>query len=194
MVRNRNLRTPFILTTVIISIALLPSCRRAPEEAPATETSGAAQIELEALDLPLENLQIRIALSTTPPGLVATYNGEAAIEVTDTKRPDLRFTLDADLPGAPSRSPKTVQDFERFIGKHHEGRLTDKGEIETALGLATWASGTYFEEDQSFGDVRVFAPHPSGDGTLILSAVCPSEEATVEDRLATMKEILTHVS
>lgn len=193
MARNRNSRSLLIVAMVVASITLLPCCRRAPE-GPATETVGADQIEFDALDLPLENPQIAISLLETAPGLVATYNGEASIELTDKNRPNLRFTFDADFPQAPSRSPKTVEEFDRFIGKHNDGRLTDNGTIETALGAATWASGTYFEEDQSFGDVRVFVPHPSGAGTLILSAVCPAEEATVEDRLATMKEILTHIS
>lgn len=197
MDRNRTLRMLPIVAIFIMSTALVPGCRRAPEtppeEAPAAESSSAAQIELDTLDLPLENPRIRIALSKTPPGLVATYNDEAAIEITDERRPVLRFTFDADLPGAPSRSPKNVADFERFIGKHHDGSFTDSGEIETALGVSTWASGTYFEEDQSFADVRVFAPHPSGNGTLILLAVIPANQATVEEQLSTMKAILDHV-
>jgi hypothetical protein len=183
---------------VIISIAVLPSCRRAPEGppdgTPVTDSSDVSQIKLDALDLPLENPQIKISVSKTPPGLVATYNGEASIELADEKRPNLRYTFDADFPDQPSRSPKTVEEFEQFIGKHHDGSLTDNGTMDTVLGAATWASGTYFEEDQSFGDVRLFVPHPTQTGTLILSAVCPVEESTVEERLATMNEILTHVS
>jgi len=182
---------------VIVSVALVPSCRRAPEEPPASDLvddPGMGQIELTVLDLPQQNIEIEISLTATPPGLVATYNGEAALEVTDENRPNLRYTFDADLPGSPSRSPKTIDEFKQFIGKHNDGGLTDSGTIDTALGAATWASGTYFEEEQSFGDVRVFVPHPSGTGTLILSAVCPAAEATVEERLAMMQKLLTHVS
>ncbi len=186
-----------IITCVALTLVVLPSCRRAPEEPVGNPPAGAGdktEPAIAALDLPLENPQIKVSLTAVPPGLVATYNGDSAIEVADENRPDLRYTFDADLPGAPSRSPKTVYDFEQFIGKHNDGRVTDNGEIETALGSATWASGTYFEEDQTFGDVRVFAPHPSGNGTLILSAVCPAGEATVEERLATMQKLLTNVS
>ncbi len=198
MMRNRGPRARFVLLMVVVSIALLPSCRRGPDEPPdgepISDSTDAGQLELNALDFPLENPQLNISLSTSPPGLVATYNGEASIELADTKRPDLRYTFDADFPENPSRSPKSVEEFERFIGKHNDGSFSDSGVMKTALGTAAWASGTYFEEDQSFGDVRLFVPHPSQTGILILSAVCPSEEATVEDRLATMKEILTHVS
>lgn len=195
MARNRSLYTFFILASVIVSIALLPSCRRAPD----TPAEGTKEVEiggesgLSALELPLQNPVLGISLSSTPPGLIATFNENASIEVTDPRRPDLRLSFFADLPGVPLRSPVDIEGFEEFIGKHDGGSLTDRGEIETALGPATWASGTYSAEDQVFGDVRVFAPHPSGNGTLILASVSPAGDVTVEEQLAMMKEVLTHV-
>lgn len=195
MIRHQLLRTSTIVAVVIASIALLPSCRRAPEEQPAvTPDSGEPAIDLTVLDLPQKNPLIGISLNSAPPGLVATYNEERTIEITDERRPSLRYTFDADLPGAPSRSPRTIEDFEVFMGKHNGGSLADSGDMKTALGKATWASGTYSAEDQVFEDVRVFAPHPSGTGTLILCAVCPAGTATVEERLAAMREILADVS
>ena len=196
MHRHNLRRAPFIVAIVITSIALVPSCRRAPEEPIAEPLSkeGEVKIELIALDLPQKNSEIGISLNATPPGLVATYNEERAIEITDENRPTLRYTFDADLPESPSRSPKNVAEFELFMGKHTEGSLSDSGSIETVLGTATWASGTYSAEEQSFGDVRVFVPHPSGTGTLILFAVCPAGVATVEERLAMVREILAEVS
>ena len=196
MHRHNLQRAPLIVAIVITSIALVPSCRRAPEEpvaAPVTK-EGEAKIELIVLDLPQENREIGISLNATPPGLVATYNGERAIEITDEKRPSLRYTFDADLPESPSRSPKNIAEFESYMEKHTAGSLTDSGSIETVLGDASWASGTYSAEEQSFEDVRVFVPHPSGTGTLILFAVCPAGVATVEERLAMVREILAEVS
>lgn len=197
MHRNASFGAPIIVAMVIVSIALVPSCRRAPEEAPAVapaDGAGEPKIELTALDLPLKNPAIGISLNAVPRGLVATYNDERAIEIADENRPDLRYTFDADLPQLPSRSPRSIAEFKVFMEKFSGGSLTDSGDIETASGAATWASGTYFAEDQSFEDVRIFAPHPSGTGTLILFAVCPEGLATVEERLATMREILSEVS
>ena len=195
MNRNQLLCTSNIVAMVIASVALLPGCGRAPEEQPVVPPdSGGPEIELMVLDLPQENPLIGISLNAAPPGLVATYNEERSIEITDERRPNLRYTFDADLPGAPSRSPKTVEDFVVFMGKHDGGRLADSGDMKTALGEASWASGTYSAEDEIFEDVRVFVPHPSGTGTLILYAVCPAGTATVEERLAVMREILTDVS
>ncbi len=195
MHRQRLPQTPFIVAMVIVSIALLPSCGRTPEEPTAVAPAGdGAEIDYTVLALPQNNPEIGISLNAVPVGLVATFNEERAVEITDANRPSLRYTFDADLPGMPARSPKTVEEFGVFMGKFSGGKLDDSGEIDTALGDATWASGFYSAEDEVFEDVRVFLPHPSKPGTLILSAVCPKGVATVRERLATMREILSNVS
>jgi hypothetical protein len=181
---------------IIASVAVIPGCRRAPEEPP--EATPVVDVGprpvLTVLELPQHNPELGFGLSSAPPGLVATFNEGASLEITDERRPALRYTFAADLPGSPSRSPSSVAAFETFIGKHNDGRLVDSGSLETALGPSTWADGTYFEEETSFSDLRVFAPHPSGSGTLVLSAVCPSSEATVEERLAVIRQLLAEVS
>ncbi|HSN55866.1 MAG TPA: hypothetical protein VLT32_14425, partial [Candidatus Sulfomarinibacteraceae bacterium] len=127
-------------------------------------------------------------------GLVTTYNDQAFIELTDTSRPALHYTFEADLPDSPSRSPADLPSFEVLLAKFQGGSLLDSGSIETALGTASWAHGEFYQEDQTFSDLRIFAPHPSGSGTLILYSVVPTEAATVEERLQTMQALLGGVS
>ncbi len=197
MVRKSGLWGFLLASTVIAAIALLPGCGRTPEDSgsvPPVDQAAKPGLELSVLDLPQENSVIGISLNALPRGLVATYNDERAIEIADESRPELRYTFDADLPDSPGRSPRTIAEFEVLMAKLTDGGLTDSGSTETALGAATWASGTYSADGESFGDVRVFVPHPSGAGTLILYAVCPEGVATVEERLASMREILSKVS
>ncbi len=62
MARNRSPHAPYILAMVIISIALLPSCRRAPEEPTDARTrSPTPEDELTALELPQQNPEIGIS-------------------------------------------------------------------------------------------------------------------------------------
>ena len=191
-----KLAKALIATALALVFAFMPACKRAPEEPiPATE-SGTAEPELDlvTLDLPLSNLDLGVTLTGAPAGVVATFNDGPAIEVVDARRPQLRFTFFAELAGLPFRSPATVADFETFIGKHNQGRVTDDGDLKTALGPATWANGSYFEEDQSFEDLRVFVAHPSGTGTLIVTAVGPEGISSLEERLEVIQELLTFVS
>jgi hypothetical protein len=198
MQRHRVLRELAVIAVIGPGIALLPGCRKAPEEeAPvvvaATPVPGEMPVA-EILELPQSNVTVGITLEHAPEGLVATYNEHEWLELTDRTRPALRFTFEADLPDAPSRSPAALADFEILLGKLTQGQLVESGTIDTTLGAAEWAIGTYFEEDQSFADVRVFAPHPSGAGTLILYSVGPAGVATTEERLSLMKELLQGVS
>ncbi|MEX1311221.1 MAG: hypothetical protein AB1Z65_12425 [Candidatus Sulfomarinibacteraceae bacterium] len=193
---DAKLARALVATGLALVFAVMPACKRAPEEPAPAAGPGTAEPELDlvTLDLPLSNLDLGVTLTAAPTGMVATYNDGPAIEVVDPRRPNLRFTFFADLAGLPFRSPATVADFEGFIGKHNQGRLTDDGDLETALGPATWANGSYFEEDQSFEDLRVFVAHPSGTGTLIVAAVGPEGVSSLEERLAVIQELLTFVS
>jgi hypothetical protein len=196
MARNRIPRAPFILAMVIVSLALLPSCRRAPEEPVVVDidSTETPQVELTAIELPLQNLDIGITLNDVPPGLVATLNTEKWIEVSDTKAPTILYAFVASLPVSQGISPQSVAEFEAWVESSPDGKNTGNGSIDTALGSTTWASGTYLDDDGLVDDIHAFAPHPSGSGTLILYSVCPAGVTTVDERLAVMQELLTHVS
>lgn len=198
MRRQRAIRDCVVIGLILVGIVVLPSCRRAPEEpgpVAVVGTPGPDQMPYGAvLELPQQSPALGITLSTAPGRLVATFNQDNWLELTDETRPTLRFTFEADLPGSPSRSPAVVADFDQWLSKLTQGRLLDSGSLDTPFGPAAWASGEYFEEDESFSDVRIFAPHPSGNGTLILYSVGPAGVATIEERLDLMTELLTGVS
>jgi len=194
MASNRSLRARFILATAIISIALLPSCRRAPEEPTVAPAITAAEDGLTALELPQQNPNIGISLTAAPDGLVVTYNGEHWIELTDERRHSLRYTFIETVPDSPGISPTTVEDFETLINEYPDGEVVDHGSVDTALGKADWSNGTYSEDDEILDELTMFSAHPSGSGTLILRSVCPTGLASVEERLSVMRALLAHVS
>ena len=194
MVRNRSHRAPFILATIIVSIALLPGCRRAPEEPTAAPAITAAEDELTVLELPQQNPEIGISLTAAPAGLVVTYNGEHWIELTDEKRHSLRYTFIESVPDSPGISPTSVQDFEALIGAYPDGEVLDHGSVATVLGKADWSNGTYSEDGEVLDELTMFSANPSGSGILILRSVCPTGLATLEERLSVMQALLTHVS
>jgi hypothetical protein len=185
-----------VIPAMICGIVVLSSCGREPEE----ETSVAEPeiveeaVPLDTLDVPLSNSDLGFTLSGTPPGLVATYNEGPAIEVADRAHPSLRYTFFVERPDLPIRSPATVEDFETFIRGHNLGEIIERGTIDTSLGSAAWAIGSYYEEDQSFEDLRVFVPHPSGTGTLILASVGPEGVTSLDQRLTAIQGLLSFVS
>ncbi len=64
-----------------------------------------------------------------------------------------------------------VEDFEAFIGPSMERTVATTATMDTVLGTATWASGTYFEDDEvleMFGSSPHTHPAP---GSLIFSAL-----------------------
>jgi hypothetical protein len=184
------------VATGLAAMVLTPGCGRAPEEVPppSTAVEESAAEPLTSLELPQSNSAVGVTLASVPAGLVATFNENEGLEVADVRRPSLRYNFEADLPGSPSRGPSSVGAFETFVRKFNDGAPLDNGTLDTALGGATWASGRYYEEDQSFIDVRVFAPHPSGDGTLIVWTVSPEDVASVAERLSAIRGLLEFVS
>jgi hypothetical protein len=199
MRHRRSIPASVLVGLVLLGAALLPACRRAPETPPpevvATPVPEAvAYPHGHPLTLPQTNDLIEITLSSAPDTLVATYNDQGFLELTDTSRPSLHFTFEADLPTSPSRSPSDLQGFQELLGKYDGGHLLDSGSFDTALGPATWAFGEYYQEDRTFSDVRIFAPHPSGNGRLILSSTAPEGTASPEERLETMRQLLAGVS
>ncbi len=178
-------------------LILLPSCRRAPEEPTelgAGHETQETMIELTALDLPQENPTLGITLNDAPRGLVATYNGEYWIGLTDQSRPTLTYTLVSSPEYAPGIGVLSVTDFEAGILAYENGEFGGSGEAETALGFAKWANGSYSEDGEILEQLYLTAPHPSGGGELIVTSICPRGVATIEERLAVIQELLKNIS
>ncbi len=198
MMKPCSLATHWIVG-LAMTVVIVPGCGRAPEAPPPAPEPTVTATEAEpgvltTLELPQINPEIGITLTAVPANLVATFNGSDGFEVTDAQRPVLRYNFEADRPGAPSRGPSSIGTFETFVRRFNDGTALDSGSLKTALGDATWASGSYFEEDQTLIDIRVFTPHPSGSGTLVVWTVSPAEAATVEERLSTIRRLLDGVS
>lgn len=193
--RHGRIVTEIVFVALLaLAVILLPGCNRAEEESVPAEPLDDGGEALVSLDLPQTSPELGLTLNDIPRGLIVTYNEGLAMEVTDTSQPDLRFTLNVERPDLPERSPATVGDFEVFIGGHNEGVVNDRGTLKTALGKADWALGVYHEEDQTFEDLRVFVPHPSGNGILVISAVGPENTASVDQRLDVVKALLEEIT
>jgi len=190
---GRVLTETIVVSLLALAIALSPGCKRAEEEQALVEGPDPDAENLVSLALPQANPELGLTLNDTPKGMIVTYNEGLAMEVTDTSQPDLRYSLNVERPDLPERSPATIGDFENFIGRHNQGVVNDRGTLKTALGTADWAVGMYYEEDQSFEDLRVFVPHPSGNGILVVSAVGPEDAASIERRLEVVKALFEEI-
>ena len=67
------------------------------------------------------------------------------------------------------------------------------GAIYTVLGTAAWSAGTFSEDGEMIEELYLYVSHPTQDGTLILTSVCPPEEAAATARLAQIEKLLEHV-
>lgn len=194
--RSSRRHIPWI-AALVLAFSLLPGCRRAPE-APSsttpTPTAATSEVTLNALEPPLSNPNIGITLDDVPPGLVATYNGEYWIELTDSRHPQLRYTFVSDPEYATGMGVVDISDFETAILARKDGRFDGRGEIATALGTATWVSGSYSEDGQIIDQFMVSAPSPTGSGRLIVSSIGPQGAAGAEDRLNVIVNLLSKVS
>ena len=184
----------FIISGFAAVLVVFPSCRRAPVEPTATSTIPASEHELTGLELPQQNPEIGISLTAAPAGLVVTYNGEHWIELTDQNRHSLRYTFIESVPQSPGIAPTGIQDFEALISAYPDGEILDNGSVKTPLGTADWSNGTYSEDGEVLDELMMFCAHPSGSGILILRSICPAGLATIDERLAVMQNLLTHVS
>jgi hypothetical protein len=187
-----------VVLALAIAIAILPSCKRAPEEPPppATELVEAepTPVPLTIVDLPQTNPEIGITLSGAPPGLVAIYSGEHWIELADRANPSLLYTLMSGPEHASGVAVSDIDEFESAVAARIDGRFLRRGSIETALGTAYWVSGEYSEDGELIQQVMVSVQHPSGGGQLTISSICPVSVASLEDRLEVIRQLLTHVS
>lgn len=196
-IRRSSCRPANWIALLVLALGLLPSCRRAPEAPPSattTPTAATSEVTLNALEPPLSNPKIGITLDAVPPGLVATYNGEHWIELTDSRQPQLRYTFVSDPEYATGMGVVEISDFETAILAREDGRFEGRGEIDTALGTATWVSGSYSEDGQIIDQFMVSAPSPSGSGRVIVNSIGPQGAAGAEDRLNVIIDLLSKLS
>lgn len=193
--RSSRRAAPWI-AVLVVTAALLPGCRRAPEQPPPTPTPTAIQPQPEvgALELPQSNPQIGVSLASLPPGLAVTLNTSYWVELTDTRNPSIQYSFIGIPPEKPGPTPSSVAEFEERVRESPEGRVLERGTLDTAFGPASWVSGTYVDDDGPVIDIHLFVPYPPDSEGVIVTSVCPPGAASVEDRLAVMKDLLTHVS
>ena len=184
---------------VLFALALLPGCKQAPKEekeepVAAVDENALAVGPLDALKLPVVNDEIGITLNTVPAGLVPTYNGEHWIDIVDDNRRALHYTFVSAPEFVLGIGGSDPEDFEKTARTIPEGGFLGKGELETTLGVAGWANGSYSEDGVMTDQIFLLAPHPSGTGSLILTSTCTVGEATVEERLKVMGNLLAAIT
>ena len=194
---RRSVSLALIATLLALAVVLLPGCKRAPEEvAPPEQVVPTEQDQppITALELPQNNPEIAITLNSVPPGLAATLNTSYWIELTDIRNQSIQYAFVGNPSGQPGPAASSTAEFEVRVLESPNGRITERGTLETIFGPAQWVSGIYDDDYGPVEDIHVFVPHPSGTGTVVMTAICPTGAATVEERLAVIQEILTHVS
>jgi hypothetical protein len=193
---HRHLSTVEIALVIGLAIAvvILPGCKRAQEETEPVSPPQPPPEPIESLELPQTNTMMGITLNSVPDGLVATYNEDLSIEVADISRPVLRYTFRVGRDDLPARTPASLVEFRSFIDRHNQGKVADQGRFDSGFGEAEWAVGEYFEEEQWFEDLRVFVRHPTGDGTLVITATSPRGTANVDEQVSTIQELLDRIS
>jgi hypothetical protein len=185
----------FIFISLAVAFGFIASCKKAPEMSTPTPIIEPTPFtaDIESLELPQVNDDLKVTLADVPAGIVITYNHGNVIEFVDSARPDLRFDLYTDFPEIAHHRPTSADEFEQFIGKLNEGKITDSGTLRTVFGKATWLNGTYFEEETDFQNLRVFVAHPTGSGQLIVSSVSPEGVASLDELLTMISGLLTHI-
>ena len=189
-----NVRNSIIIA-LVCSVALISSCKKAPEEEPGLQITSdtAGGVTLDPLELPQANSTIGISVTAVPDGIVVVYNDGNWIELVEENQPTVRYTFISNSDDMTGITPTTITEFESQIVDYEDGRMTGEGTVETALGQADWASGSYSEDGEILEMVYFLAPHPSGIGELVLTSVCPPDMATVERRLKRIRQITSHV-
>jgi len=178
-------------------IAVVPGCGKAPEQPSEPQPTTSVQQEappIEALELPLTNPEIGITVESVPEDLVATYNGEHWMVFGNRNRREVTYTLLSDLNRASGVRGSNLSEFRANVARYTDGGFTDTGEVDTQLGIASWASGVYSEDGETISALVVSVPHPSREGRLFITSNCPPEVASVEQRLATIEQLLGRVS
>lgn len=194
------MRFRFILTALIIAAltaaVVLTGCKRAPEEGPSGPVEPGTtedQVPLSTISFPVANSVIGISVKSAPAGLVATFNEDNWIELTDSRRPRMLYTFVANDDKNPRAVAPSIDAFENDILGYDGGAIIDEGSMETALGNASWAAGTYSEDGETIEKIYLLAPHPSGVGSLTVTSICPSDTASVDERLARIRDLLKYV-
>jgi hypothetical protein len=149
---------------------------------------------LDRLALPHHHPEIGITLAAAPAGLVPTYSGDHWIRLYDDKRRLLSYTLVSAPEFVHGVVVSDISEFEDAVHAYGDGDYLGGGEVDTALGRASWAAGFFSEDGEGVEQVLLFTPHPSGSGRLIVTSRCPPGTASVDERLAVMQELLANVS
>jgi hypothetical protein len=194
MRRRPTLSEIALVIGLSITVVILPSCRRAPEEAEPLPPPQPPSESIEALELPQANQQIGISLDSLPEGLAATFNSQYWVRLVDVNNPSIKYALIGVPPVLPGPTPVTVREFVARVKASPDGRILDQGTVETVLGEAEWVIGVYVDDDGVVEDIHVFVPLPSGDGRMVVTSLCPPGIATLESRLKVIRELLTHVT
>ena len=185
----------FVAIVLLAGSTLIAGCGRDSDEA---TTQGPKQaptkVELDALELPQANAGIGITLSSVPVDHVVTFNESEWIQITDQWNPAVVYSIVRSTELDPGQTPATPGDFERRVLASPEGKVLDRGRVETALGPADWISGSYLDDDGPVEDLHLFAPHPSRPGTVIVTCLAPLGDKSVEDRIAVILELLSNAS
>jgi len=184
----------FVISGIVVGTVVAPGCKRTPDESSDVQVVPPVVEDVVDIGLPLANSEIGVRLSAAPDNLVPIYNGEYWIELADVARPRLLYTLVSDPQYASGVAVADIDDFPRLVADRDEGRFIERGEVRTALGTARWAYGSYSEDGEVIEQVLLSAPHPSGNGALTVSSICPIGLATVEERIETIQGLLEHVS
>jgi len=197
MLRRRFETEVVLVASIVLAVGLLPGCTGGDDEVLESEaviTDQETLPPIEPLELPQANSTIGVSVTSVPTGLAVTLNTSYWIEFVDLRNRAIQYSIVGIPPVTPGPVPATVAEFEQRVRESPNGRVMKTGELNTKFGSADWVSGSYDDDDGPVVDVQVFVPHPSGSGNMVLRSVYPPGASTVEESLAAMKELLTHVS
>ena len=194
---RRSTRAAVVVAVISLTVLVLPGCKRAPEEAAPPAPVAPAAVEhppVAALELPQTNSEIGITLGSVPQVLAVTLNTSLWIELVDLRNPAIRYSFVGVPPDLNGPTPATAAAFETRVHASPNGRIADRGSVDTVFGTSEWICGVYDDDDGAVEDIHLFVPHPSGSGMVVLTSVCPPDAAGIDQRLSVMQELLEHVS
>jgi hypothetical protein len=191
----RIITTFLMLAVLVFAMTVIQGCGREPEPEVSRQEGlpETEEIPFKTLELPQTNTSVGISVTKTPANVFVTYNGEYWIELTNSKVPNCRYTFVSDPSYLPGVSVANARDFESEIFQYLEGQFNGKGQVDTPIGSATWFSGSFEQDGDAWQQVLMEAPHPSGNGSLFLTAIYPAGATTVDQSLAVMNEIVSNI-
>lgn len=188
---TRLISTTLIIASITAAVTLT-GCGRAEDE-PVQALPTEVLDPSASIPFPVENPVIGISVTSAPDGLVATFNRRNWLELTESHRPNVLYTFAANNDQEPRVEAPSIEEFESDILGSDGGKITGHGTLDTVLGKANWAAGIFSEDGENVEKIYLLAPHPSGAKSLILTSICPHGAASVDERLARIKELLKYV-